>query len=120
MISENDIFMLRYFCGYFIKENRNKLLTLLSSRTIISNFSWVFTFVFSIVFSLIRNVILIIWLLIVIIVIAMYHTWSFFVIFNVIIRRVIILRCLPFSFSTTHLISWRKSSSRMLTLVRVM
>ena len=88
--------MLRYFCGYFIKENTNKLLTELSFRIVISASSLFSAFVLLIVFGLERNVILVTWLLIVpitiIAIILVSHTWTFFVIFNVIIRRVIILR----------------------------
>jgi hypothetical protein len=106
--------MLRYFCGYFIKENTNKLLTLLSFRIVISASSLFSAFVLLIVFGLERNVILVTWLLIVpitiIAIILVSHTWTFFVIFNVIIRRVIILRSWPFSQSSILISRWQSCS----------
>ena len=109
--------MLRYFCGYFIKEKRIKLLTLLQSRTIFSERSCISAFVFSIVFCLLWNILLVIRLLIVpIAIIAMSNTWTLFVIFIVIIRRIVILWSLPFSQSCLPISWWKSSSRRRITV----
>ena len=87
--------MLKDFCGYFIKENCKQLLTQLSFSINISVRVLDSVLVISIVSGLVRNVILLTWLLIVpisiIAVVVLSHTWTFFVIFKVVIRRVIIL-----------------------------
>ena len=105
--------MLKDFCGYFIKENCKQLLTQLSFSINISVRVLDSVLVISIVSGLVRNVILLTWLLIVpisiIAVVVLSHTWTFFVIFNVVIRRFIILGSWPLSQSSL-LITWWKSS----------